>query len=237
MSGKLPVVAIDGPVGSGKTTVARLAAKKLGYVLVDTGAIYRSVALKARQADVDWNDADRLGELAANLDIRFEEGRDKQKVFLDGVEVTDAIREPEISQGASEVSAHAPVRDALLDTQRDLGLSGGVVMEGRDIGTVVFPEAQVKAFVGASIEIRVQRRFEELKSKGKQVSLEDTLREVRLRDQRDEQRALAPLKPAEDAVLIDTGPLSAEEVADRVVALVSDFIEKETQIKHENHKS
>ncbi len=226
MSGKLPVVAIDGPVGSGKTTVPRMAAKKLGYVLVDTGAIYRSVALKARQTGVDWNDTALLSELAANLDIRFEEGSDRQKVFLDGVEVTDAIREPEISQGASKVSAHAPVRDALLDTQRDLGQSGGVVMEGRDIGTVVFPEAQVKAFVGASVEIRAQRRFNELIAKGAQVSLEETIKEVRLRDQRDEQRAVAPLKPAEDAVLIDTGPLSAEEVADRVVGLVDEFHKK-----------
>lgn len=224
MSTRRLVVAIDGPVGSGKTTVARIAAKKLGYVLVDTGAIYRCVALKARQTNVDWNDAARLGETAANLDISFEEGRDKQKVFLDGVEVTDAIREPEISQGASKVSVHASVREALLGTQRGLGLNGGVVMEGRDIGSVVFPEAQVKVFVGASIEIRAQRRFEELKSKGKQVSLEDTIKEVRLRDQRDEQRALAPLKPAEDAVLIDTGPLSVEEVADRVVGLVDDFL-------------
>jgi CMP/dCMP kinase len=224
MGRELPVVAIDGPVGSGKTTVARLAAKRLGYVLVDTGALYRCLALAARHRGLSWEDGDKLGKLASSLRISFEEGDAGQKVLLDGDEVTREIREPDISQGASKVSVHKAVREALLNTQRDLGREGGVVMEGRDIGTVVFPDAEVKIFVAASAEIRAERRYNELIAMGEDVCLEETLREVKQRDQRDENRAVAPLKPATDAVILDTGPLSIEQVVNRVIDLVNDFL-------------
>ncbi len=218
--GEVRVVAIDGPVGSGKTTVARLVAHKLGYVLVDTGALYRCLALQADQEKIDFDDGETLGRMAAKLQVRFAEGSQGQRVWLAEEEVTTSIREPRISQAASKVSVHPAVRDALLDTQREFGRRQAVVMEGRDIGTVVFPEAPIKVFVQASAEVRARRRFEELRAKGKDVDWQSTLQEVQQRDQRDEQRAVAPLKPAADAVILDTSPLSAEQVADQIVALV-----------------
>lgn len=218
--GEIRVVAIDGPVGSGKTTVARLVARKLGYVLVDTGALYRCLALRAEQEKIDLEDGETLGRLAAKLRVRFAEGPAGQRVWLEEEEVTASIREPRISQAASKVSVHPAVRAALLEPQRDFARRGGVVMEGRDIGTVVFPEAPIKVFVQASAEIRARRRYQELQAKGQDVDLPTTLQEVQQRDQRDEQRVVAPLKPAADAVILDTSSLSAEQVADQIVALV-----------------
>lgn len=217
-----PVVAIDGPAGSGKTTVARRTARRLGYTLVDTGALYRCVALAAVRRGVDPADAEGLAGLAADCRIRFEEGQDEQLVYLDGEDVTWAIRQPDVSEMASRVSALPPVRTALLGVQRALGRDGGVVLEGRDIGTVVFPDAEVKVFLQADDDIRARRRFAELRARGVDVCLEETRADMLRRDRRDAARDVAPMKPAHDAVVLDTGPLDIDEVVDRVAGLVDE---------------
>lgn len=218
----LPIVAIDGPAGAGKSTIARRLAEALGYVLVDTGAMYRSVALVAVRAGVPLEDQARVASLAheivAKKSLSFE--RDPilgVRVWLSGEDVSEAIRTPEISQGASVVSAHPPVRAALLDLQRMAGAKGGVVLEGRDIGTVVFPEAEVKFFLTASAEIRARRRYEELVARGSRVSFEETLADVVRRDAQDESREVAPLKPAPAAILIDSSGRSIDELVARML--------------------
>jgi cytidylate kinase len=219
-----PVVAIDGPAGSGKTTVARLVAGMLGYFLVDTGALYRCVALAARRQNVDAGDGERLGQLAAGLRVEFVESPGGQAVMLGGEDVTAAIREPEVSQDASRVSAHPQVRQALLSLQREMGREGGVVLEGRDIGTVVFPDAEVKVFLTASVDVRARRRFDELSDKQIEVTMEGTRDDMISRDERDEGRVHAPMKPAQDAEIVATGNLSAQQVADLVVERVRTFL-------------
>jgi cytidylate kinase len=220
-----PIVAIDGPAGAGKSTVARRLADTLGFVFVDTGALYRMVAVAAKRAGVPWSDAFAVGELANALVARGAIAFDRDaargvRVWLDGEDVTNAIREPDIGMGASTVSAHKAVRDALLDLQRQAGRAGGVVLEGRDIGTVVFPEAEVKFFLTARPEVRAKRRFDELTTKGQEVTLEDTLAEVRRRDEQDTTRAVAPLRQAEDAVLIDNSDFGIDETVARMAARV-----------------
>ena len=216
MSGEPFVIAIDGPAGAGKSTAARALARRLGFFLLDTGAIYRTVALRASRAGVAFSDGARLGELAADLAIRFdEEGR----VFLGDEDVSKAIRTPEMSQGASTVSAHPPVRAALLELQRKLAARGRCVVEGRDIGTVVLPWAPLKIFLTASPEVRARRRYDELVAKGQTVDLQKTLAEIVERDDRDSSRATAPLKQADDAVLLDTSALGEAAVVDRMEAL------------------
>ena len=210
------VIAIDGPAGAGKSTAARALARRLGFFLLDTGAIYRTVALSASRQGIAFSDGAALGPVAESLAIRFdEEGR----VFLGDEDVSTAIRTPEMSQGASTVSAHPPVRGALLDLQRTLAARGRCVVEGRDIGTVVLPWAPLKIFLTASDEVRARRRYEELTARGQTVDYSATLAELRERDQRDSTRAVAPLRQAEDAVLLDTSELSEEAVVDRMEAL------------------
>jgi cytidylate kinase len=213
---KRPIVAIDGPAGAGKSTVARRLAAELGYVLVDTGAMYRAVALAASRAGVPWNDAERVAGLARGMvaarSLVFE--RDEElgvRVKLAGEDVSEAIRTPDIAQGASTVSAHAEVRAVLLDLQRQAGQEGGVVLEGRDIGTVVFPDAEVKFFLTASPEVRARRRHAELVAKGQNVTVDATLAEVKERDARDESRAVAPLRKAEGAILVDSTNMTIDE--------------------------
>lgn len=222
---KRPIVAIDGPAGAGKSTVARRLAEQLGYVLVDTGAMYRAVALAALRAGVPWNDGERVAALARGIvgarSLGF--SRDEAlgvRVALAGEDISEAIRTPEVAQGASTVSADPGVRAALLDLQRQAGQGGGVVLEGRDIGTVVFPEAEVKFFLTASPETRARRRHEELVARGQMVTFDETLAEVKERDARDEGRAVAPLRQAEGAVLVDSTSLSVDETVAAMFAKV-----------------
>jgi CMP/dCMP kinase len=211
-----PIVAIDGPAGAGKSTVAKRLADALGFVLVDTGAMYRTVALAAKNAGIAWPDGERVGELARSLVARsaLAFARDPERgirVRLDGVDATDGIRAPDIGMGASTVSAHKPVRDALLEMQRQAGRAGGVVLEGRDIGTVVFPDAEVKFFLTARPEVRARRRYDELVAKGAKGTFEETLEDVRRRDEQDTTRAVAPLRQATDAIRIDSSEISIDD--------------------------
>lgn len=214
------VVTIDGPAGAGKSSVAKQLARRLGYRLLDTGAIYRSVALAAKQRGLDWKDGPAMGAVAANLDIRFDFVGDKNCVYLAGEDSSAAIRTPEISQGASIVSAHPEVRAGLLELQRRLGAGGGVVVEGRDTGTVVFPAAGAKFFLTATDEERARRRVAELAATGASVDPAKVLAEIRERDHRDASRDIAPMVPAADAVLVDSSTQTLEQVVDSLAAIV-----------------
>ncbi len=212
------IVAIDGPAGAGKSTVARQVAVTLGFAFVDTGAIYRTVALAALRAGISLEREAELAKMLAGLSMRFETRTDGNRVFLGSENVTDFIRTREVSTAASQVSKHPVVRDGLLDVQRNLAMQGeGSVLEGRDIGTVVFPQAQTKIFLDASEHERATRRAEELRGRGEVVIFEDLLSEIRERDERDRSRDVAPLKPADDAQIVDTTGLSIDEVVKKIV--------------------
>jgi len=213
------IIAIDGPVGSGKSTLARRVAELMGYVYIDTGAMYRSIALKALRRGVALEAADSLTALAGDtrIDLRARDGG--QQVFLDGEDVTSAIRTPEVAQTASKVAVVPGVRRVLVAEQRRAGGQGGVVMEGRDIGTVVFPDAELKIFLTASPEIRAERRWREHQQKGDSIDLARTLDEIRERDRRDREREDSPLVRAKDAVVVDSTAMEPEEVARLVVML------------------
>jgi len=214
------VVTIDGPAGAGKSTVARRLARALDYRLLDTGAIYRAVALVAQRRGVDWSDGPTLADLARDLDIEFAFVGDVNHVRVGGDDVTSAIRTPDMSRGASQVSAHPEVRTALLDLQRRLGAGGGVVVEGRDTGTVVFPHAEAKFFLTASDEERAHRRQAELTAAGQAPDFATTLREMRERDQRDASRDVAPMRAAEDADEIDTSGVALDDVVTSLLDVV-----------------
>ena len=219
-----PIVAIDGPAGAGKSTVARRVAERLGYVLVDTGALYRTIALAAMRKNVAFDAADGVGELAEALAasgaVRLENDGGVARVLLEGEDVSAFIRTPEISQGASKVSAVPRVRSALLEMQRAAGRAGGVVLEGRDIGSVVFPEAEVKVFLTASVDERARRRHAELLRAGTTTDIEAVKGEVVERDRRDSTRPIAPLIRPKDAVIVDSSALEIDEVVESIAALV-----------------
>jgi cytidylate kinase len=214
------VVAIDGPAGAGKSTTARQLAARLSYSFLDTGALYRAVALSARQRGIDWSDEKELAAMTGALALRFEGSGTDGRILVDEADVTRAIRTPEISEGASRVSAFPAVRAALLELQRSVGARGRIVAEGRDTGTVVFPNAPAKFFLTAPVEVRADRRTRELRAAGQVVDPAEVLREMELRDARDRGRAVSPLRKADDAVEIDTGGLSADQVVDLMESVV-----------------
>jgi len=214
------IIAVDGPAGAGKSSSSRLLAERLGYRYIDTGALYRAVGLLALEQNVDAEDQAAVVALCDQLDLRFVSGPAGPRLLLGDRDITSEIRRPEVSQMASKVSAQQGVRQRLLTLQRELGKGGGVVMEGRDIGTVVFPDADIKFYLDASPEERGRRRYAELQAQERAESLAATMREMAERDQRDSTRAHAPLQRAVDAVVVDTTALTLEEVVETLLRRV-----------------
>ena len=223
MSGEIPVITIDGPSGSGKGTVAALLAAKLGWKFLDSGALYRLLAFAARNHGVDLTNEEALKALAAHLDVQFDTAANGKgmRIVLEGEDVTEAIRNEVVGAGASQVAALPAVREALLQRQKAFREAPGLVADGRDMGTVVFPDATLKIFLTASAEERARRRYLQLKAKGDDVNLASLLDEIRARDERDTQRAVAPLKPADDAIQLDSTALSIEQVLGQILSEVA----------------
>ena len=216
----MAIITIDGPAGAGKSTVSQILARRLNYLYLDTGAMYRAVALQVLKEKVDPGDEKALEELCKRIAISFAEDTRGQRIICQGEDVTEKIREPEVSWMASTVSMKRPVREAMVALQRKIGDRGGLVAEGRDTGTVVFPRAEVKFFLDADPRERALRRFRELKAKGKEARQEEVEEEVRKRDDQDSSRDLAPLKPAEDAHLLDSTGLTPAEVVERMLMVL-----------------
>jgi cytidylate kinase len=217
------IITIDGPSGAGKTTVSKLLAHRLGYSYIDTGALYRGVALKAMSEGLSPDDDAGLENILSSLKMKFVSGEKGLRLISNDSDITDKIRTPEISMFASAASARPVVRNFLLELQRDLGRNKGVVFEGRDMGTVVFPDADVKFYLDASHKTRSLRRYQELKSEASQT-LQDVEKDIKRRDKNDSARDLAPLRPAEDAVIIDSTHLSAQDVVDRMLNVIENKI-------------
>ena len=218
-------VAIDGPAGAGKSTIAKRIAADMGYVYIDTGAMYRTLAYKAISSGIDIKaEPDKVCNMlqSTTVDIEYKDGL--QRMLADGIDVTDYIRTPEVSMGASAISAIPSVREWLLDYQRELARKTNCLMDGRDIGTVVLPFANVKVFLTASPEARAKRRYDELVAKGEKVSFEDVLSDMNQRDSQDASRACAPLKQADDAVLVDTSELSFDESVEAIRKIIEDKV-------------
>jgi len=219
------VITIDGPAGAGKSTVSRLVARRLDFVYLDTGAMYRAVALAAKKNGVDLEDHQSLGALCDKLDISFDNTTDPPRILLDSRDISREIRTPEIDMLASRVSAIKEVREAMTSLQRKVAAEAGkVVAEGRDMGTVVFPSARWKFFLTATLDERARRRYEELIQRGEKISKSNVAKEMKKRDEQDSNRALAPLKPADDAMIIDTTNLSIDQVVNRICGIVDSTI-------------
>lgn len=218
-------IAIDGPAGAGKSTISKFVAAQLGYLYIDTGAMYRAVAYKAIRSGVDIDNAAQVEAMAQKTDIELKITETGQAIFLDGKDVTTKIRTPEVSMAASKVSAIGGVRKALVALQRKIAGSGNVIMDGRDIGTVVLPDAQVKIFLTATSEDRAMRRYLELKEKGVEVSYQSVLEDMEKRDWQDTHRAESPLKAADDAVVIDTSGQTLGES----VQIITDFVKSRVE--------
>lgn len=222
-------VAIDGPAGAGKSTMAKGVAEKFGYIYVDTGALYRTIGLYVMRKGVDTTDAEGVTNLLSdiNIDLKFE--NNTQQVILNGENVSNLIRTPEVSMAASNVSAIPAVRSYLFDLQKNMAVKHDVIMDGRDIGTVVLPNADVKIFLTASPEERANRRFKEMIEKGQSVTYEDVLNDIKRRDYNDSNREIAPLKPAEDAIALDTTFYTLEESIEKIENIIKEAIHiKET---------
>lgn len=217
-------VAIDGPAGAGKSTIARTAAQALGYIYVDTGALYRAVGVYSLRRGFDTKNADTVAGTLSDICVELKFIGGVQHVFLNGEDVSEEIRTPEASMAASDVSAVPAVRQFLFDLQRNIAKQNDCIMDGRDIGTVVLPRAQVKIFLTASPEARAMRRYRELQAKGAADTFEEVLADLKQRDYNDSHRAVAPLKPAEDSVLVDTTELNLEESVEKVIAVIQERI-------------
>lgn len=221
------IIAIDGPAASGKSTTAKLLAQQLGYLYLDSGAMYRACALAALEAGIAHSDSQKLNALLQDIDIRIEYSLSGNRVLLNDKDVTARIREEDISRLASDISTLGPVREKMVALQRAMGRKGGVIMDGRDIGTVVFPHADLKFFMIASAEERARRRCDELILKGMEADYETVLQEMQERDKQDSTRALAPLRPAEDAIEIDTTRLSIEQQVELLYGFVQEKLQME----------
>ena len=218
------IIAIDGPAGAGKSTIARQLARHFGLLNLETGAMYRAFALKALRAEVPLDEGSGLERLAAETSIRLEPGEEENRVLLDGEDVTGLIRNPAVTEAASRVSVFPPIRAWMVRLQQQLGAAGGVVMEGRDIGTVVFPHAEVKIFLDAAPEVRGLRRYDQmgqLDQKGTTPPPDEIIRDLRARDERDRNRADSPLKPAQDSVILDSTNLTLDQAVSEAVSIVA----------------
>ncbi len=214
------IITVDGPAGSGKSTVSRLLAKRLKYLYLDTGAMYRAVALQAKRESVDLKDREKISRLCRDLDLHFKTVDGKTRIFLGSEDISAAIRSPEMDMLSSAISAIKEVRQAMTLLQRKMAGQGGVVAEGRDMGTVVFPDADCKFFVDADLGVRAGRRYRERLERGEAVSMGEVEKELRKRDDQDTTRALAPLVPAKDAVIMDTTNMTVEEVVEKMIKTV-----------------
>lgn len=218
-------IAVDGPAGAGKSTISRSAAKEMGFIYVDTGALYRAVGLNALRLGVDTADSEAVSATLAKAKVKLKFIEGEQKVFLNGEDVSEAIRAPEASMAASSVSAIPAVREFLFELQRNIAKKNNCIMDGRDIGTVVLPWAQIKIFLTASPEERAMRRYKELAARGVPAEYAQVLEEMKQRDYNDSHRAIAPLKPADDSVLVDTTGCSLDESVERVITLIKERLQ------------
>jgi cytidylate kinase len=220
------VIAIDGPAASGKSTTSKLVAERLGYLNVDTGAMYRAITLKVLRSNIEPSDSDAIDKLVEDTSVRLEQMNDQIKVFLDNQDVTKDIRSPEVTAAVSAVSAIPKVRELMVRMQREIGKNGGVVLEGRDIGTVVFPDADLKIFMIANVDERAHRRQKDLERIGVQVNLEKLIEDINERDYKDSHRSLSPLKKAKDAIVLDTTNLTIDEQVDFIVNKAKEMMKK-----------
>jgi cytidylate kinase len=229
MKREKPIVAIDGPVGVGKSCVAARLAERLQFIYIDTGAMYRSVAYTALQKGVDLNDRDTIAQIANSIEIEFIRSEDGLQIYCDGQNVSEQIRLPEVSVATSPVADNVEVRNRLVTLQQQMGKDGGVVMEGRDISTVVFPDAELKIYLDADPKVRAERRYQQLIAKGKEVDFESTYQDLLERDRRDKERPVGALKVADRAIVVDSTGMSEDGVIDRLSRIVHEYMDNNGQ--------